>query len=221
MSSRSFLNDDLYDYLLSATLKPDPLMDRLRAETQELTGQWAGMQISPDQGRLMQVLAELIGAKRYLEVGTFTGTSALIMARALPADGEIVACDVSEEWTDIGRRYWEEAGVAGKVNLVLAPALETMARLIDEGEADTFDMIFLDGVKSEYDGYYEFALRLLRQGGLVLVDNVLWGGSVAEPDKNDEDTLAIRALNEKIRDDTRVSSVLVSIGDGLTIARKV
>lgn len=187
MSSRSFLNEDLYDYLLSATLLPDPLMDRLRAETMEATGHWAGMQISPEQGRLMQVLAELIGAKRYLEVGTFTGTSALIMARALPEDGEVIACDVSEEWTDIGRRYWEEAGVAGKVKLVLAPALETMARLIDEGEAGTFDMIFLDGVKSEYDGYYEFALQLLRQGGLVLVDNVLWG--VASPTRTRTTTL--------------------------------
>lgn len=221
MSSRSFLNDDLYDYLLAASLRPDPLMDRLRTETQEATGQWAGMQISADQGRLMQLLAELIGAKRYLEVGTFTGTSALAMARALPEDGEVVACDVSEEWTDIGKPYWEEAGVAGKINLILAPALETMSRLIDDGEAGTFDMIFLDGVKSEYDGYYEFALHLLREGGLVLVDNVLWGGSVADKEKNDEDTRAIRALNEKIRDDGRVSSVLLSIGDGLTIARKL
>lgn len=221
MSSRSFLNDDLYEYLLRATLKPDPLMDRLRAETEEATGRWAGMQISADQGRLMQLLAELIGARRYLEVGTFTGTSALYVARALPEDGEVVACDVSEEWTDIGKLYWQEAGVAGKVNLVLAPALETMARLIGESEGESFDMIFLDGDKSEYDDYYEFALQLLRQGGLVLVDNVLWVGRVADPEINDDDTVAIRALNAKIRDDDRVSSVLISIGDGLTVARKL
>ncbi len=220
MSRGSFLNDTLYEYLLNASLAPDPLLDRLRDETTRVTGEWAGMQISRDQGRLMQVLAKLTGARRYLEVGTFTGYSALVVAQALPPDGTVVACDISEEWTAVGRRYWEEAGVAHKIDLRLAPALETMTALA-RTEAGTFDMIFLDGDKKEYDGYYEHALALLRPGGAVLVDNVLWGGSVANPDKQDAGTVAIRALNDKIRDDSRVYGVMVSIGDGLTVAVKL
>ena len=185
-----------------------------------MTGEWAGMLISRDQGRLMQVLARLSGARHYLEVGTFTGYSALVVAQALPPEGKVVACDISEEWTAVGRRYWEEAGVAHKIDLRLAPALETMTALA-RTEAGTFDMIFLDGDKKEYDGYYEHALTLLRPGGAVLVDNVLWGGSVANPDKQDAGTVAIRALNDKIRDDSRVYAVMVSIGDGLTVAVKL
>lgn len=219
MSRGSFLNDTLYEYLLKASLRPEPLLDRLRDETTRVTGRWAGMQISRDQGRLMQVLARLMGARHYLEVGTFTGYSALVVALALPEDGRVVACDVSEEWTAVGRRFWAEAGVAHKVDLRLAPALETMAALA-RTEAGTFDMIFLDGDKKEYDGYYELGLALLRPGGALLIDNVLWGGSVADPEKNDADTAAIRALNEKVRDDARVDSVLVSVGDGLTLAVK-
>jgi predicted O-methyltransferase YrrM len=220
MSRGSFLNDTLYEYLLRASLTPDPLLDRLREDTTRATGQWAGMQISRDQGRLMQVLVKLTGARRYLEVGTFTGYSALVVAQALPADGTVVACDISEEWTTIGRRYWAEAGVAHKVDLRLAPALETMDSLA-RTEPGSFDMIFLDGDKKEYDGYYEHGLTLLRPGGLMLVDNVLWGGAVADPDRNDEGTAAIRALNDKIRDDSRVCGVMVSIGDGLTMAVKL
>lgn len=220
MSRGSFLNDTLYDYLLRATLVPDPLLDRLRDETTKVAGQWAGMQISRDQGRFMQVLVKLTGARKYLEVGTFTGYSSLVVAQALPEGGKAVCCDISEEWTAVARRYWQEAGVAGKVDLRIAPALETMAGLA-KTEAGTFDMIFLDGDKKEYDGYYEHSLGLLRPGGVVLIDNVLWGGSVANPEKQDEGTTAIRALNEKIRDDARVYSVLVSIGDGLTLAVKL
>ena len=221
MSRGSFLNDALYDYLLQATIAPEPLLDRLRDETTEKTGQWAGMQISRDQGRFMQVLVRLMNARKYLEVGTFTGYSALVVAQALPVDGKVVACDISEEWTAVGKRYWAEAGVAHKVDLRLAPALETLAALAAGPEAGTFDMTFLDGDKKEYDGYYEYSLSLLLPGGVVLIDNVLWGGSVANPDKQDESTVAIRALNEKIRDDPRVYSVLVSIGDGLTLAMKL
>ncbi len=220
MSRGSFLNDALYDYLLRASLTPDPLLDRLRDETTRVTGQWAGMQISRDQGRFMQVLVKLTGARAYLEVGTFTGYSALVVAQAMPAEGKVVCCDISEEWTSVGRKYWEEAGVAHKVDLRLAPALETMAALARTA-AGTFDITFLDGDKKEYDGYYEHSLTLLRPGGLVLIDNVLWGGAVADPEKNDEGTVAIRALNDKIRDDSRVFSVMVSIGDGLTMAVKL
>jgi predicted O-methyltransferase YrrM len=220
MSRGSFLNDALYDYLLRASLTPDPLLDRLRDETTRVTGQWAGMQISRDQGRFMQVLVKLTGARAYLEVGTFTGYSAVVVAQAMPAEGKVVCCDISEEWTSVGRKYWEEAGVAHKVDLRLAPALETMAALARTA-AGTFDITFLDGDKKEYDGYYEHSLTLLRPGGLVLIDNVLWGGAVADPEKNDEGTVAIRALNDKIRDDSRVFSVMVSIGDGLTMAVKL
>ncbi|MGE0668511.1 MAG: O-methyltransferase [Sphingomonadales bacterium] len=221
MSRGSFLNDTLYDYLLNATLAAEPLLDRLRDETTEVAGQFAGMQISRDQGRFMQVLVKLMGARRYLEVGTFTGYSSLVVAQAMPADGRLVCCDISEEWTAVARRYWAESGVEGKVDLRIAPALETMAALAAGPEAGSFDMIFIDGDKKEYDGYYEGALKLLRPGGVVLVDNVLWHGQVADPSKQDEGTSAIRALNEKVRDDARVYSVLVSIGDGLTLAVKL
>ena len=220
MSRGSFLNETLYNYLLDATLAPEPLLDRLRDETTEVAGKWAGMQISRDQGRMMQVLVKLMGARKYLEVGTFTGYSALVVALAMPEDGRVVCCDISEEWTAVARKYWDEAGVAGKMDLRIAPALDTMAALAAGPEAGTFDMIFIDGDKKEYGGYYERALNLLRQGGVVLVDNVLWGGQVADPSKHDEGTVAIRGLNEKIRDDVRVYSVLVSIGDGLTMAVK-
>ncbi len=168
----------------------------------------------------MGLLARLMGVRKAIEVGTFTGYSALAVARAMPADGRLVACDVSEAWTGIARRYWREAGVADRIELRLAPALETLDALVAAGEAGTFDFAFIDADKENYDGYYERCLALLRPGGLVMIDNVLWNGSVANPDKTDADTEAIRALNARLRDDRRVSLSLVPIGDGLTLCRK-
>ncbi|MBI1179258.1 MAG: SAM-dependent methyltransferase [Alphaproteobacteria bacterium] len=221
MSRRSFLSDNLYDYIVEHSAPPDPLLERLREETTEATGQWAGMQISRDQGKLMQILARAVGARRTLEVGTFTGYSALVVAQALPADGKVVACDVSEEWTAIGRKYWEEAGVADRIDLRISPATKTLDELIDAGQSGAFDMMFIDADKTGYDNYYERGLVLLRPGGLVLIDNVLWGGSVTDPDKTDESTTALKALNDKIRDDGRVMAVMLGIGDGLTVALKL
>ena len=168
----------------------------------------------------MRLLAQLIGAKRYLEVGTFTGYSTLSVALGLPEDGRIVACDVSVDFTEIGMRYWAEAGVAEKIDLQIRPALETLEALLQQGEAESFDFAFIDADKENQAAYYECCLKLLRPGGLIAVDNVLWGGSVADPEKNDEDTEAIRALNLALKDDDRVDISLVPIGDGVTLARK-
>ena len=219
MSSRTLeLTDRLYDYLLRTSLREPPLLADLRAETARLP--MAGMQISPEQGQFMALLVETIGARRTIEVGTFTGYSALCVALALPADGKVVACDVSEEYTAVARRYWSRAGVAAKIELRLAPALDTLGKLLAEGAAGGFDFAFIDADKREYDGYYEAILKLLRPGGLVAIDNVLWSGAVADPAKQDDDTRAIRALNEKLKDDPRISLSLLPIGDGLTLARK-
>jgi len=212
------LSTALYDYLLSVSLREPPLLAALREETAALPR--AMMQISPEQGQFMALLAELIGARRVLEVGTFTGYSALVVAFALPADGRLVTCDVNEETTAVARRYWDEAGVAGKIELRLGPAVATLDALLADGEADSFDMAFVDADKTNYDAYYERGLALLRPGGLMLVDNVLWGGAVAEPDHEDEDTDAIRALNAKIYGDERVSLSLLPVSDGITLVRK-
>jgi len=219
MSNRTIdLTDRLYDYLLKVSLREAPLLAELRAETAKLP--MAGMQISPEQGQFMALLAELIGARRVIEVGTFTGYSSLVVALALPANGKLIACDVSEEFTAIARRYWARAGVAAKIDLRLAPALDTLGKLLADGGAGKFDLAFIDADKKQYDGYYEAILKLLRPGGLVLIDNVLWSGAVADPKKRDGDTVAIRALNKKLRDDERVTLSLLPIGDGLTLARK-
>jgi caffeoyl-CoA O-methyltransferase len=219
MSSRTLeLTDRLYDYLLDISLREPPLLAELRAETATLP--LAEMQISPEQGQFMAFLVETIGARRTVEVGTFTGYSALCVALALPPDGRVIACDVSEEYTAVARRYWSRAGVAGRIDLRLAPALDTLAALLAEGGAGSIDFAFIDADKREYDAYYEAILELLRPGGLVAIDNVLWGGAVANPAKQDEDTRAIRALNEKLRNDSRVSLTLLPVGDGLTLARK-
>ena len=212
------LSDALYDYLLSVSLREPPLLYRLREETAALPH--AVMQISPEQGQFMALLAELVGARRVLEVGTFTGYSALVVALALPADGRIITCDVDEEMTAIARRYWAEAGVADKIDLRLGPAVDTLDALLSDGGADTFDFAFVDADKENYDAYYERALALLRQGGLMVIDNVLWSGAVADPNQKDADTNAIRALNAKLHGDQRVSLSLLPVSDGITLARK-
>ena len=213
------LDDDIYTYLLDVSLREPDVLRRLRDETAALPK--ARMQISPEQGQFMALLVELTGAQKAIEVGTFTGYSALCVALALPAGGCLVACDVNEEWAAIGERYWREAGVADKVDLRLAPALETLDALILAGEAGAFDFAFIDAHKPEYEDYFERVLTLLRPGGLACVDNVLWRGRVVDPRKMEgEDTQAIMAFNRKLLDDQRVSISMVPIGDGLTLARK-
>jgi caffeoyl-CoA O-methyltransferase len=219
MASRTLpLTEPLYDYLLEVSLREPPLLARLRAETEALP--LSAMQIAPEQGQFMALLIELIGARRTLEVGTFTGYSALCVALALPADGQVVACDVSDDFTEVARRYWTEAGVDDKIDLRLAPALDTLDSLLDEGQAETFDFTFIDADKENYDGYYERSLQLVRSGGLIVIDNVLWSGSVIDPDKQDKDTQAIRDLNAKLRQDRRIGLSLLPLGDGLALARK-
>ncbi len=219
MSGRTIeLNDRIYDYLLATSLREPAVLRRLREETAALPA--ANMQIAPEQGQFMALLVALIGARRTLEVGTFTGYSALVVALALPAEGRVIACDVSEPYTAIARRYWAEAGVADKIELRLAPAVETLDGLLAEGAAGAFDFIFIDADKETYDTYYERGLALLRPGGLIAVDNVLWSGAVADDARQDEETRAIRALNAKVLRDPRVAISLVPIGDGLMLARK-
>lgn len=219
MSSRTIvLNDALYEYLLSVSLREPDVLCRLREETAKMPQH--NMQISPEQGQFMALLVELTGARKCLEVGTFTGYSTLSVALALPEDGQIVACDISEEFTSRAKPYWQEAGVAGKIDLRLGPALETLDALIADGESGAFDFAFIDADKVNYQGYFQRALDLIRRGGLILVDNVLWSGAVVDPARDDEDTEAIRAFNQACADDPRISLSLVPIGDGLTLARK-
>ena len=217
-SRRTEITDKVYDYLLANSVREPPVLARLREET--ATMPMAIMQITPEQGQFMALLVELIGARRTLEVGTFTGYSALSVALALPADGRVVTCDISEEFTAGGRRYWAEAGVADKIDLRLGPAEETLDALIAEGLSGAFDFMFIDADKQGYDAYYERGLALLRPGGLIAIDNVLWHGAVADPDNQEEETRAIRALNRKVQADERVGISLVPIGDGLMLARK-
>jgi predicted O-methyltransferase YrrM len=218
MPKRSFLPESVEQYVNGFISKETPVQARLRAETASLPE--ARMQIGPDQGALLALLIHLLGARRALEVGTFTGYSALAVASALPPDGRLITCDVSEEWTAIARRYWQEAGVAGRIDLRLGPATETLAGLLRDGGAETFDFAFIDADKESYDAYYEACLRLLRPGGLIAVDNVLWSGAVADPSAVDAETEAIRALNRKVRDDSRVEACLLTVGDGVMLARK-
>jgi caffeoyl-CoA O-methyltransferase len=212
------LDDRLYDYLIQVSLREPEVLRRLRRET--LTMPQASMQISPEQGQFMALLVKLQGARKIFEIGTFTGYSALVMALALPPGGRILTCDVSHEWTATAGRYWAEAGVGERIDLRLAPALETARVLLDAGEGLTFDFAFIDADKERYLAYYEAALDLVRPGGLIVVDNTLWGGSVADASVQDADTRAIRAFNERLKDDARVDLSLVPIGDGLTLARK-
>jgi len=218
MARRSIIADDIDDYVTGTLGKETPVQRRLRAETSKLP--LGLMQIGCDQGAFLALLVRLIGAKHCLEIGTFTGYSALTVASALPPDGKLIACDVSEEWTSIGRRYWREAGLESRIDLRLAPATETLRGLLAAGEAGRFDFAFIDADKSNYDTYYELCLELLRPNGLIALDNVLWSGAVFDDKKQDADTVALRAINLKLRDDARVDSVLLTVGDGLTLARK-
>jgi len=212
------LTDEVYDYLLRVSLREPDVLRELREETADL--ERSEMQIGPEQGQLMALLVELIGARRTLEIGTFTGYSALAVALALPRDGRVIACDVSEEWTGVGRRYWKKAGVAEKIDLRFGPAVETLEGLLASGQRDQFDFAFIDADKANYDAYYELCLQLVRPGGLIAVDNVLWSGKVADASVTDADTEAIRRLNAKLVADERVTLSLVPIGDGLTLARR-
>lgn len=219
MSRRTLpLDDRLYDYLLSVSLREPDVLRRLREETARHPQ--AEMQIAPEQGQFMGLLARLIGARKCLEVGVFTGYSALAVALALPFDGRLVACDVSEEFTSIGRRYWREAGVEQLIRLELGPAVRTLDALLADGEGGTFDFAFIDADKPSYGLYVERALALLRPGGLMAIDNVLWSGKVADPAVRDPDTDPLRALNEQLLADERIDLSLLPVGDGLTLARK-
>ena len=218
MGHRSLTPDAVERYVSEVVTKETPVQRRLREETAKLP--LARMQIGPDQAALMALLIRLLGARRALEIGVFTGYSGLAVASALPDDGKLIACDVSEEWTRIARRYWQEAGVAGKIDLRLGPALETLAALQRVGAAESFDFAFIDADKENNDRYYEACLRLVRPGGLIAVDNTIWHGQVADPAVKDAETEAIRALNLKMRDDSRVDAVLLTVGDGVMLARK-
>lgn len=212
------LDDKLYRYLLDHSVRESALMRELREVTAQQ--EMSRMQIAPEQGQFMALLVELLGARRIIEIGTFTGYSALCIAQTLPEDGELICCDVSEEWTGIARRFWREAGVDERIRLHIAPALDTLDTLIDQGGASRFDLIFVDADKTNYVNYFERGLTLLRDGGLLMFDNTLWAGRVADPDDQDDDTRAIRELNDRLLEDNRVSISLVPIGDGLTLARK-
>ena len=219
MSARLLpMTESLRDYLQSVSLRETPVQRALREATLSVRG--AGMQISPEQGQFMALLVQLTGTRRAIEVGTYTGYSALTVAQALPPDGRLVCCDVSEEWTAIGRRHWEMAGVADRIDLRLGPALATLDGLLAAGGAGGWDMAFIDADKANYDGYYERCLKLLRPGGLILIDNVLWSGAVADPARTDPDTTALRALNAKLHGDERVGLAMLPVGDGLTLALK-
>jgi predicted O-methyltransferase YrrM len=218
MAHRSFLPEAVDRYLNTVVARETAVQQRLRAETSRLRE--SGMQIGADQGVLLAFLVRLIGARKAIEIGTFTGYSALAVASALPSDGRLVCCDISEEWTAIARRYWAEAGVADRIELHLKPALETLSELVGKGGAGTFDFAFIDADKTGYDAYYEACLALLRTGGLIAIDNVLWSGTVADPTDTQPDTVALRAITAKVRDDSRVDACLVSIGDGVMLARK-
>ena len=212
------LEQTLADYIQSISLREPDILKQLREETAKLS--IARMQISPEQGQLMALLVQLMGAKKTLEIGVFTGYSALAVALALPIDGKMIACDISEEYTAIAKDFWTRAGVSEKIDVRIAPALETLEKLITEGEAESFDLAFIDADKRNYENYYERALILLRPGGLILIDNVLWSGKVTDPTITDKQTQAIREFNQKLHQDSRISLSVVAIADGLTLALK-
>ena len=213
------LDEKLREYLLNVSVKESEILRELREETAQM--EYSAMQISPEQGAFMSFLVELIQAKRTLEIGVFTGYSALVVAMALPEDGIVTACDVSEEWANVGMKYWKKAQVEDKINLRIAPALKTLDQLLSEGKQGTYDFAFIDADKIEYQGYFDKSLELLRIGGLIAIDNVLWGGSVIDDSIQDSSTKAIRKFNKKLYQDERVSISMVPIGDGLTLACKL
>jgi len=218
MTTRTLQIDDaLLRYINDHSLRELPAQAALREATRPHPN--AGMQIGADQGQFMALLVRLIGARRTIEIGTFTGYSALAVALALPADGRVLACDISDEYTRVGRPFWKQAGVEHKIELVLGPALATLDARLKAGEAGHYDFAFIDADKIRYDGYYERCLRLLRAGGLIVLDNMLWNGAVARP-STDADTLALQALNDKLHHDERVDIALLAVGDGVTLARK-
>ncbi len=217
--SRYFpIDERSYRYLLSTSIREPEIARRLREETQRLPN--AQMQIGPDQGQFMQLLVQVLRSQKTLEIGVFTGYSALWVALGLPDDGRVIACDISEEYTAVARRYWKQAGVDQKIDLRLGPALKTLDELVKTGQAGTFDFAFIDADKTNYENYYERALRLLRVGGLIAIDNTIWSGKVADPDVQDADTVAIRQLNEKLLRDERITLSMLTVGDGLTLAMK-
>jgi len=212
------LPDPLHDYILDNSLKELPILAELRQETQR--HKQARMQISPDQGQLISLLIRLMSARRVLEIGVFTGYSSLTIALALPIDGVLVACDISEEYTAIAKRYWQQAGVQDKIDLRIAPALQTLDSLLESGQAETFDFAFVDADKANYSNYYDRALKLLRPGGLMAIDNVLWSGRVADPQSTDKIVQTMRVFNQKVAQDDRVQVSLLPLGDGITLALK-
>ncbi|HEY5101795.1 MAG TPA: class I SAM-dependent methyltransferase [Steroidobacteraceae bacterium] len=219
MSGRTIAVDDtLYEYILAHSIREPAILTRLRAATRALPD--ANMQISPEQGQFMALLVKLIGARRCIEVGTFTGYSSLAVALALPADGTIVTCDVNAQTTAIARQYWREAGVDTRIELQLQPALQTLTQLLATGSAGSFDFAFIDADKTAYRAYYDKLFELVRAGGLIAVDNTLWDGAVADPRRKDANTLALRAFNDHVHRDERVDMTLVPIGDGVTLVRK-
>lgn len=219
MSNRTLgLSDELAAYVVQVGAREPGVLARLREETAAIPQH--GMQIAPEQGAFLALLVELTGARRCIEVGTFTGYSALAVALALPEDGRLVCCDVSEQWTSVARRYWDEAGVAERIDLRLAPAEDSLLALLAEGGEGAYDFAFVDADKTGYDGYYERLLRLVRPGGLIAIDNTLWGGRVLDAEPEDEDTRAIQALNAKLADDERVTLCLLPLADGVTLARR-
>ncbi|MDX2214662.1 MAG: class I SAM-dependent methyltransferase [Oculatellaceae cyanobacterium bins.114] len=219
MSNKTIgLAQPLYDYLLSVSLREPDILLRLREET--VRHPYANMQIAPEQGQFMALLVQLMGATKTLELGVFTGYSALAIALALPEQGRLIACDVSEEFTSVAHRYWQEAGVAHKIDLRLAPALSTLDQLLAEGHANTIDFAFIDADKANYLNYYDRVLQLLRPGGLMAIDNVLWSGEVVHPNPDDVSVSTLRELNQRLHHDERISLSLVPIADGLTLALK-
>jgi caffeoyl-CoA O-methyltransferase len=218
VAKKQFFPEDLRQYFLSVSLREPPVLRRLREETDR--SERAGWEISPEQGQFLALLVQLMGARQMIEIGVFAGYSALWLALALPEDGRVIACEISEKYTSIARRYWKEAGVEHRIDLRMGPALDTLRGLLSDGQGGRFDFAFIDADKTNYDGYYECALELLRPGGLIAVDNVLWSGRVLDAQSTEPDTVAVRALNQKLLSDPRVSLSMVPIGDGLTLALK-